>query len=541
MRILILMIREAKYTLFIFIICAFTEAGAQNADSLLKEFDSNGRSSGKIAVANRFFVLLNEEEFTDELIKFNSKSNQDSVKMYLYYWAGEYLYDRQKYDVAISYASRALPLCKAGKNQIIQSDCENLLAILYFRKADYTHALNYAKQSLEANRKIGDKSRISSALNTIAGICLAAKEPKEGEKYILEAIHNSEAARDTGRVAIQYGMASEIYHSLREDNKALSYAQKAYNIDMGMGNKGKSAIRLSQMATAQISIGKTGDAEKSLLKAIPILKEVGNMQSLSICYNQMGALLNKRGDYRQAERYFRGALVILKERKDLYNESKARYGLYEALKATNLAEAIQHLQRYTDIKDTLYHHNLEEMLSRYNAKYKNEELLVQNEREQAHARVVLVIAALIVVILISLLTFLLYVFRSRRRRYLLQDEMQKTKDLFFTNITHEFRTPLTIIQSAAQDIMKKDGKEETIRRDVMDIMTHGSNLLVLINQILDIAKITSGVAHPQWKHGDIVGFISMICESYEKYAAGKGIRIAFTAQERSVEMDFIQL
>ena len=539
MRILILMIREAKYILFIFIICAFTDARAQNADSLLKEFDTNGSSSGKIAVANRFFVLLNEEQFTDELIKFNSKSNQDSVKMYLWYWAGEYLYDRQKYDMAISYALRALSLCKAGKNQIIQSDCENLLAILYFRKADYTHALSYAKQSLVANRKIGDKSRISSTLNTIAGICLAAKEPKEGEKYILEAIVNSESVRDSNRVAIQYGMASEIYHSLGEDNKALSYAQKAYNIDTGMGNKGKSAIRLSQMATAQISIGKTGEAEKSLLKAIPILKEVGNMQSLGICYNQMGALLNKRGDYRQAERYFRGALVILTERKDLYNESKARYGLYEALKATNQAEAIQHLQRYTDIKDTLYHHNLEEMLSRYNAKYKNEELIVQNEREQAHARVVLVIAALIVVILISLLAFLLYAFRSRRRRYILQDEMQKTKDLFFTNITHEFRTPLTIIQSAAQDIMKKAGKEETIHRDVTDIMVHGQNLLGLINQILDIAKMTSGMARPEWKHGDIVGFISMMCESYDAYAAGKGIRIVFTVREKSVEMDFI--
>jgi two-component system, sensor histidine kinase ChiS len=119
--------------------------------------------------------------------------------------------------------------------------------------------------------------------------------------------------------------------------------------------------------------------------------------------------------------------------------------------------------------------------------------------------------------------------------------MQKSKDLFFTNITHEFRTPLTIIRSAAQDIIEQAGGDESIRRDVMDIMTHGSNLLVLINQILDIAKITSGVAHPQWKHGDIAGFISMICESYEKYAAGKGIRIAFTAQERSVEMDFIQL
>ena len=461
--------------------------------------------------------------------------------MFVWYWAGEYLYDLQEYDKAINYSEKALPLCIKNQNQMRRSDCENLLSILYFRKADYTLALSYAKQSLEANKKIGDKSRISSTLNTIAGIYLAAKEPKEGEKYILEAICNSEAVRDTRRVAIQYGMASGIYHSLGEDKKALSYAQKAYDIDSEMGNRGKSAIRLSQMATAQIALGESKAAELSLLKAIPVLKEEGNLQSLSVCYNQMGTLLNKRGDYRDAVQYFRDALAVFKERRDLYNESKSRYGLYEALNHTDKEEAIRHLHRYAEIKDTLYGNDLEKLLSQYNAKYKNEELILKNEQEQAHTRVVMIVSIFIVIMLIFLIAFLLFLSRGRRRRYLLQNEMQKSKDLFFTNITHEFRTPLTIIRSAAQDIIKQAGGDESIRRDVMDIMTHGSNLLVLINQILDIAKITSGVAHPQWKHGDIVGFISMICESYEKYAAGKGIRIAFTAQERSVEMDFIQL
>ena len=114
------------------------------------------------------------------------------------------------------------------------------------------------------------------------------------------------------------------------------------------------------------------------------------------------------------------------------------------------------------------------------------------------------------------------------------------KSNFFTNITHEFRTPLTVIHSAAGHIMKETPVDSPLHRDAEDIMRHGKSLLSLINQILDIAKLSSGSrCRPEYCRGDIVGYVTMICECHRPYARTRDISIIYSPAEPSVEMDFI--
>ena len=246
----------------------------------------------KAKVANQIFKRLYADEFTDHAITFDAQSHPDSIDKLVWYWAGEYYFDRQDYQRARDYALKALPHCTDRETK---ADCQSLLSISYFRQGNYTQALNYAMRSLETEKLMGDKGRISSSLNTIAGIYLASKQPATGEKYILEAIRNSTEVADTTRMAIQYGMASEIYHGMEQHHKSLIFARKAFEIDSLRGNRGKMGIRLSQMATAQMALGQKTEAEQSLRRAIPLLQETGQQTSLGICHNQMGTLLYQRG------------------------------------------------------------------------------------------------------------------------------------------------------------------------------------------------------------------------------------------------------
>lgn len=146
----------------------------------------------------------------------------------------------------------------------------------------------------------------------------------------------------------------------------------------------------------------------------------------------------------------------------------------------------------------------------------------------------------IILTLILLVILLINMVRTRQRRHKMQLELQEAKDRFYTNITHEFRTPLTVIQSAAQNIMRHSSTESSIHDDAANIVWYGNILLNLISRILDTAKMVSGSPlHPEWKHGDIIPFIVMVCESYEVYAAEKGIRIKYIPRETAVEMDFV--
>ena len=97
-----------------------------------------------------------------------------------------------------------------------------------------------------------------------------------------------------------------------------------------------------------------------------------------------------------------------------------------------------------------------------------------------------------IILAISAVSVLLYMLRLRARTQRIMRSMANTRQNFFTNITHEFRTPLTVIISAAQDIQFRNRGDRTLQRDTTDIVRHGKGLLDLVNQMLDIAKISSG-------------------------------------------------
>lgn len=147
---------------------------------------------------------------------------------------------------------------------------------------------------------------------------------------------------------------------------------------------------------------------------------------------------------------------------------------------------------------------------------------------------------LIILTLVLLIVLLINTMLERQRRHKMNIEVQEAKDRFYTYITHEFRTPLTVIQSAAQNIMRHSPPESSIHDDAANIVWYGNIVLNLINRIMDTAKMASdSPLRPEWKHGDIVPFITMICESYHVYAAEKGIRIKYSPREEVVEMDFV--
>lgn len=538
--------------IFIVFVCFNIVMRVSAEDVILSAIDAYDAAEDKRAAGERFINLLKEDGFiddTDDGISLKPGAPQDSIDLVVWYWSGEYLYDLQEYDRVKYYINKALPLCN---NEEQRADCYSLLSIIHFRKAEYAVAIDYAKKTLEIYRKSGDKSRISTPLNTISAIYLAAKQPEQAEKYILEAIENSTAAADTNRVAIQCGIASEIYHAMGKNERALEYATRAYTIDSIRGNHAKLGIRLSQMATPQIDLGMTAEAEALLKKAIPLLEQYNQIVSLAICYNQMGALLNMKGAHTLAAEYYQKSLDISTERRDLYSESKSRLGMYEALKESNPREALSHLNRYAELKDSLYQQDMKKAIQEYDAKFRNEELAMQNRHEKIEKQQILIVAIAVVSILLIFMAFLFYRYLLRKKRQMMQKELLESKEIFFTNITHEFRTPLTIIQAAAQDILtscsttgssdseSEAKKSQELCENAQDIIRNGESLLSLINEILEVARLSSGktLSSPAMQHADIVAYITMTCQSFKPLAEAKDICLSYATSCEEYEMDF---
>ena len=119
-------------------------------------------------------------------------------------------------------------------------------------------------------------------------------------------------------------------------------------------------------------------------------------------------------------------------------------------------------------------------------------------------------------------------------------EVNEFKNNLFTNITHEFRTPLTVIKGMADNI-KSDIKKkqlDTIDSSLEMIERNSDELLHLVNEMLDLAKLESGNMELQLVQTDVIPFLKYISESFESYAEENQINLTIYSEVDSLVMDF---
>ncbi|MCC6283244.1 MAG: response regulator [Saprospiraceae bacterium] len=109
-----------------------------------------------------------------------------------------------------------------------------------------------------------------------------------------------------------------------------------------------------------------------------------------------------------------------------------------------------------------------------------------------------------------------------------REEIEAFKNRFYANITHEFRTPLTIMLGMAQSL--RENPDAEAREAGRLVERNGQNLLGLVNQLLDLSKIESGALQLQPEPGDVMQFIKVVTESFDSLAIGKNQHLSVKTQ-----------
>ena len=139
---------------------------------------------------------------------------------------------------------------------------------------------------------------------------------------------------------------------------------------------------------------------------------------------------------------------------------------------------------------------------------------------------------------ILMVAFLIYgLYRFQLLRQLEKQETQNLRELnnfktkLYTNITHEFRTPLTVISGMVDQIGGFDKERAMIKRN-------SATLLNLVNQILDLRKLELGKLKLDLIQSDVVLYLQYIINSYQALAEMKGVSLHLILKERELYMDF---
>ena len=463
--------------LSLIIICLTLSAATQAQDGPVEQALSAFDQRQQHATANAFFQLLDKEQFTESRLQFAPQVPLDSVRQQVWYWGAEWFYDRNEYERARRYASKALPFYSS--NSADKADCLNLLGCIYVRLGDFNQAATYTKKCLNIDLASGDHDRISSSMNTLAGIYMAAKQNDEAEQWILQAIDHADKADNPARKAVLLGTAAEIYHSLTREQEALDYARQAYDIECKLGRKLHAAIRQDQMASALMGLKRYDEAEKALRAAIPVMREQGELHSLAIACNHLGTALIWQKRDSEAYPYYREAADLFVRMHDPINELYARRGLCLSLWESHPDSARAELNRFNYLKDSLYTHEANETLARINAEFGNDRLQQEMDRErQAHIRdIIIVIVAVLVLMAAGW-----YVYWRQRRAHE-RRVSQLVREVAQLRLTLEAVTQDTHPAELADGTMTDGELQRRIIRSIDDDTTGDYSLEALATQL----------------------------------------------------------
>lgn len=128
-------------------------------------------------------------------------------------------------------------------------------------------------------------------------------------------------------------------------------------------------------------------------------------------------------------------------------------------------------------------------------------------------------------------------YRMRREieKHVRTEQLNEAKLQFFINIAHEIRTPMTLVISPLQKLMRGDGDDAERQKSYRIMHRNAERILSLINQLLDIRKIDKGQMRLRFRKTEVVGFMQDLCAAFEEQTRTKRISLEFRPDEKELE------
>lgn len=457
--------------------------------------------------------------------------------------------------------NEAIEVHKQGLEQALQIgdtleavQALNNIGTSFRRMGILDEASNFHYQALLLCEQYGDKSSFTAkknrvvSLNGIGNIHLTLDNHETADSVFRVALTGErELGSDLGQ-AINYANLGAIFEACGMNDSALVYYRhsmehnRAANSTLGISLCHNHFGRLFEQAE------KWDDALREYRNAYDLMaKNSDSWHWLEACLALARVNVSK-GDITVARKYLERAertAVEIKSWEHLSEVYRLAYLCYE--KQGNCRRALDSYilsRAYMDSvrnEDNVSH--VQNLRVNYEKARSSRELsLIQDNyrMEQRTKNLFLTGSLIILFITVTAIVFLWYALRMKSRNQRMLRRMEKVRSNFFTNVTHEFRTPLTVILGLSEQLQKsgceKDGETETA---LSTIARQGRNLLELVNQLLEVSKVKSEVGEPEWRSGDVVTYIRMIMENYRAYSQQKQIELRFMPSETVVAMDFV--
>ncbi|MBT6006858.1 MAG: tetratricopeptide repeat-containing sensor histidine kinase, partial [Prolixibacteraceae bacterium] len=327
---------------------------------------------------------------------------------------------------------------------------------------DLKKALMYLQKSLDIYQEIENNVQVSACLLKISRVFVAQHNYEKALEYDLRALEIAKNTNHKSLLSIVYGELSSTNLDLRRLEAAKKYAELSLAIKREMNNKRGISASLYTLGGINLEQKNYQEALDKLLESQLLLEEMGAKEQIMIGLKTISKTYEELGDYKKAYTYFYNYSIM---RDSIINETTAK-----------------------QIADTE---------TRYNVKEKEAKLEIQ-ETQLELQKIQLTNQKILIASVVFLTTFLIVLLVFARKNIIQRkkineqlNELDKSKSRFFTNVTHEIRTPLTLILAPLQNLLDKCTDQSTLQ-DLLLIKSNSKKLLTFLDEILQLSKLDSG-------------------------------------------------
>lgn len=469
----------------------------------------------------------------------------------------------------------------------------NEMGVRYREMARFNEAIESHRKGLELAMQLKDTLEAIRSLNNIGtnfrrlGILDEASNFHYSALVMCERYSDKESFSARKNRTISLSGIGNVHLTLDNREVADSIFRVALQIEQSLKSDLGQAMNYANLGAIFEVRGMMDSALVYYQHSMEHNRAAKSVVGLSLCHNYIGRLFEKRGQWQDALREYRSAYDLMVENSDLYHwleaclalarvniaigdNSMAKDYLERAEKTALEMHSWEHMSEvyyldylfndkrgncrraldsyvlsraYADsVKSAVNQHHVQNLRISYEREKSSRELsLIQkNYRMEKRAKNLLLLGSVLIVsVMIIALGFLWYALRMKSRNQRIMRRMEKVRNNFFTNVTHEFRTPLTVILGLSEQLQKDSTIGGEQKSDLTTIARQGRSLLGLVNQLLEVARVRSEVGEPEWQHGDIVAYLRMIMENYRAYARQKQIDLRLIPSDTVIMTDFV--
>ncbi len=420
------------------------------------------------------------------------------------------------------------------------------MSLLDMAADNHYKALSHSMQFSDKTSYRAKKNRVVS-LNGLGNIYLSVRNNHLADSVLRQALAGERELGSGLGQAINYANLGAIFEDRGMTDSAMVYYEKSMEMNRSINSNTGIALCLSHFGRLYEKAGNYDKAIEEYAKAYELMKDEGDdWHWLDACIALSNVNL-KKGDMVEFRRYIDKSHEIAQRIKSpdyIVSVYQLQYEYYNRLGDTR--QALHYYTRADMMQDSLFNakklndiENKRVNLIHTSSKAEIASAHKDTEIERQAKQAAYIAMALVALLLLTVIVLLVQLLRTRTKTQRMQKEMLDVRETFFANVTHEFRTPLMVINGLSKELTSGKTTDNKQTEYAESINRQGNNLLELVNQLLEITRVKSAIGNHDWRQGNVVPYIQMLTESYRLYANERGVLLNFLSSETDICMDVV--